>query len=279
MSNWTKFYNWLKTINVFDSIKQFYGGLIDLVGFIIGQTSDQGADIVIRALPLVAPAPNAISMFYVSQTVLNFDRNQAFMFAICAEFVLFGLFEVSLMMFDGYQDKPTRYGWPLTISVAVSGAALLIIIILVLWLEKEHAILAVLPVLSAAGATALALKRWHVRNQNLVIMPAKLRTARSTKLGQNRQPNLVDSVVAKLEDNTPNLDKLDSPLALANEKRRQAKLEAQRIMLNLYRDNPFAPSKDIAEQLNKSPQTINNWLKDLEEQKVIHKNGNGVEIL
>ena len=145
-------------------------------------------------------------------------------------------------------------------------------------LETKHPILAWMPLLSAAGATALALKRWHVRNQILVITPTKLRAARSTKLGQSRQPNLVDSVVAKLEDNTPNLDKLE-PLALANEKRRQAKLDAQRIMLSLYRDNPFAPSKDVAERLSKSPQTINNWLKDLEDAKVIHRNGNGVEIL
>lgn len=256
-------------------IKNFYGELINLVGFIVGETSDQSADIVIRALPLVAPAPNAISMFYVSQSVLGFNWWQAFTFATCVEFVLFGLFEGSLFMFDGYQLDARRYKWPLVFSVFVSLMALVLIIKIVSSLETEHSILAVLPLLSAAGATTLALKRWHVRNQIMVITPTKLRAARSTKMDKNRDAN-VDKT---LDTNTPNLDKVDSPLAIANEKRRQAKLQAQRIMLDIYRDNPFAPSRDVAERLSKSPQTITNWLKDLEEQKIIHKNGNGVEIL
>ena len=119
-NNWIKCYNWLKAINVFDSIKHFYGGLIDLVGFIIGQTSDQGADIVIRALPLVAPAPNAISMYYVSQNILGFNQWQALAFAACIEFILFGLFEVTLIMFDDYQNEPKRYLLPLIASFLIS---------------------------------------------------------------------------------------------------------------------------------------------------------------
>jgi hypothetical protein len=32
-------------------IKEFYGSVIDLIGYIVGHTSDHGADIAIRALP------------------------------------------------------------------------------------------------------------------------------------------------------------------------------------------------------------------------------------
>lgn len=240
--------------NAMQHIKDFYGNLIDLIGFIVGKTSDQGADIAIRALPILAPLPNAISMYYVSQEVLHFGDWQAMAFAASIELALFALFEGVLKMFDGLQVSPKLYKWPFRLSCLVALGIMVLIIVVVAKLEVKNQILSVLPLFSAAGATALALRRWDERNQTKAITPSKFGS---------------------------NLDKLEqeSPLALANERRRQAKLESQRIMLDIYKANPFAPAKDVADQLSKSPQTINNWLKDLEEQKIIHKNGNGVEIL
>jgi hypothetical protein len=154
-------------------IKDFYGNLIDLIGFIVGKTSDQGADIVIRALPLVSPAPNAISVYYVSQTALNFRQGQALVFACTVEFLLFGLFEVTLLMFDGLQGNSRRYKYPFWIMLGVSTLVMFLIIGVVYYVEAAHSVLAVLPLFSAAGATALALKRWHVRNLETEIVQQK----------------------------------------------------------------------------------------------------------
>lgn len=147
-----------------EAIKNFYGRLIDLIGFIVGHTSDHGADIAIRALPILSPMPNAISMFYVSQTTLGFGFWQALGFALAVEFALFGLFEVALMMFDGIQTDMRRYHYPFWLAVGVAVVVMVLIIVVVALLETSHRILAVLPLFSAAGAVALALRRWHARN-------------------------------------------------------------------------------------------------------------------
>jgi len=147
-----------------EAIKNFYGRLIDLIGFIVGHTSDHGADIAIRALPILSPMPNAISMFYVSQTALGFGFWQALGFALAIEFALFGLFEVALMMFDGIQTDMRRYHYPFWLAVGVAVVVMVLIIVVVALLETAHRILAVLPLFSAAGAVALALRRWHARN-------------------------------------------------------------------------------------------------------------------
>lgn len=50
-------------------------------------------------------------------------------------------------------------------------------------------------------------------------------------------------------------------------------------ILDAYKQNPFASLASVGKMVGRSKQTIANRLKDLEEAKVIHKNGNGVEIL
>lgn len=82
---------------------------------------------------------------------------------------------------------------------------------------------------------------------------------------------------------TPNLVVLDtnsvqpvvqkSALDLANEKRKAEKLDAMRIVLGAYHENPDASLRDVAGLVRRSPETIRNWLKDLECQGVVHVNG------
>lgn len=150
-------------------LKRWYRGLIDLIAFVVGHTSDQGADVAIRALPILVPLPNAISMYFVSKTVLGFTHEQALAFAAAIECAMFGLIEVSLHMFDGYLKDKKRYQWPFYISLGVVGLVTLIIIVLVYRLEvgaAGHTILALLPVMSCASAVGLGLKRWHNRNEH-----------------------------------------------------------------------------------------------------------------
>lgn len=123
----------------------------------------------IRALPILVPLPNAISMYFVSITVLGFTHEQALAFAAAIECAMFGLIEVALHMFDGYLKDKRRYAWPFYISLGVVFLVTLIIIELVYTLEvgaDGHTILALLPVMSCASAVGLGLKRWHNRNES-----------------------------------------------------------------------------------------------------------------
>ncbi len=65
-----------------------------------------------------------------------------------------------------------------------------------------------------------------------------------------------------------------SALDLANEKRKADKLDAMRIVLGAYHQNPDASLRDVAGLVNRSPETIRTWLKDLEGQGIVHVNGN-----
>lgn len=244
----------MNTIELFfTNTKRVFSLLVGLISFTIGTIADEGADIVIRALPLATPMPNAISVFWVSQTTLGFSWWQALAFAATIEFALFGLFEVTLIMFDGYQDMPARYRWPFIISVAVSLLVLVLIVIIVYRIESAHTVLASLPLLSAAGATALALKRWHVRNRKV---PAIVRSAKS-----QRTSRILPSVIAKnsahvIEQITPQLPDTElDPIAKMNAGR-QRKIEKRRaaILSYLSRNEPSIP--DLVTAINVSENTI-----------------------
>jgi len=93
----------------------------------------------------------------------------------------------------------------------------------------------------------------------------------------------VQQITLESTPNTPNLVNLDtnpvqpvvqkSALELANEKRKAEKLDAMRIVLGAYHQNPDASLRDVAGLVSRSPETIRNWLKDLEGQGVVHVNG------
>lgn len=213
-------------------IKEFYGSVIDLIGYIVGHTSDHGADIAIRALPILSPMPNAIGMYYVSMHTLSFGHWQALTFALAIEFALFGLFEVALMMFDGTQADERRYRWPFRLAVTVAVVVMALIIIVVFRLETAHPILAVLPLFSAAGAVALALRRWHARNMaNGIPQPKRQR---------------IEKPVARIETQQP-----------------ASSIEVSTIAMQAYhmQQNGMTVAQ-IADALQKSPRSISNYLRD-----------------
>jgi hypothetical protein len=147
-------------------IKRHYGAVVHVLWFIATETSDKGADIAARALALLAPLPNAVSVFNVSQVSLGYTRMQAFAFAMAMELALFAIIEVALHMWDGYLSNPKRYTVPLGASIVASVGVLVIVMSVVYHLEVKsggHWILALLPLISMFAFVALGLKRWHER--------------------------------------------------------------------------------------------------------------------
>ncbi|MBK8467777.1 MAG: hypothetical protein IPL32_18350 [Chloracidobacterium sp.] len=294
-------------------IKDLYASLVNLVGFIISHTSDQLADIAIRALPILIPVPNAIGIYFVSQSALGFSDHQALAFALAIECALFGLSEVVLMMFDGLQDNEAVYRWPFRLSVGVATLTMILIILIVYWLETAHPILAVLPLFSAAGAAALALRRWDIRNKNR--QADELATARSVNVHLEQALGTIeaerqaerDRVNAERQaerermnaDRQAEVERLNelrienarlaeraSAQANAATPGTNAKANTQadtdqrrRIVLDYYRDNPGVSYQAAANDLGIGKTTVYNAVQFWEKAGTIHVNGNGVEVV
>lgn len=293
MTRTEKFFNWVRTVNVFESIKRFYGALIDLVGFIVDKTSEQGADIAIRALPIVSPLPNAISMYYVSQTALHFTDWQAKAFAAAMELALFGLFEVVLKMFDGWQKNPTRYSIPLRLATGIAVFVMILIIGVVAFVETSRPILATLPLFSAAGAAALSLRRWHAHNEQVdaeverMRIEAKMQQKSVAKVAKSESPMQNQGISPILHDDSP---VISDNVARMQEGKKAKILQRHTTILQLISGDGLSIA-DLAKQADCSPRTIRTDLETLQmaghdmsingvvKLNTIHINGNGVEVL
>ena len=171
-------------------LKRHYGALIHMLWYIATETSDKGADIAARALALLAPLPNAVSVYNVSQTTLHYTPVQAFAFAMAVELALFAIIEVALHMWDGFLGNRKRYTIPLSASIVASIGMLAIVMTVVYQLEVKtggHWVLAGLPLISMFAFVALGLKRWHERNEDA---PAtqKRNAKAQRKSAKNAQP-------------------------------------------------------------------------------------------
>lgn len=195
-------------------IKRHYGSLIHLIWYIVTETSDRGADIAARALALLAPIPNAVSVYNVSQHSLGFTEHQALAFALTIELVLFAIIEVALHMWNGWLSNPKRYSIPLAVSIAATVFVLAIVVIVVHQLEVRsggHWVLALLPLISLFAFVALGLKRWHERGDQKHSAVAQKRTARTV------QPKPVQVVQPVQEDAQPAVSKAQRARQLKSE--------------------------------------------------------------
>lgn len=147
-------------------VRRHYGALLGIIHYVVTETADRGVDIAARALAFAAPAPNAISVYKISQTELDYNAVQALAFALVLELVLFALIEVALYMWDGYIDSKETYFWPFVASILTSLMALAIVVAVVFNLEIANGgkpIMATLPFISMAAFVGLGLKRWNDR--------------------------------------------------------------------------------------------------------------------
>lgn len=68
-------------------------------------------------------------------------------------------------------------------------------------------------------------------------------------------------------------------LNVVNAEKLNDKQQALNALLNFYRSNPRATLNEAGEAIDRSKGTVSNYLNELEQAGLIHRNGNGVEVL
>lgn len=234
------------------------------IGLIVEKASDECAEIAIRALPLVAPLPNAIGLFFVAQSALRFDYWQALAFALSAELALFGLVDVVLRIFNNYLADKERYKWPLVTAIVCATLMLLIVAVVVYSLEVVHAggnkILAVLPFISGVGAVALAIRRWD--NVQVETKRMNLQAEHERRL----------ELKAAKAVNKPAVNSVNEPVNTPVDSVNSSEFDTEKL-LEFYRDNPVASLRKAGAAMGVSHTMISKTLKALESEGRVHVNG------
>jgi len=238
----------------------FYDSILFILDFIVSRTSDSLAGILIKALPLLAPVPNAVSVWRISQHApLNYDTLQAGALAASVEGLFFALTAVALDMFDGYLIDKNRYVWPLRIAGGLLISFFVLVEVIVLFIETNPVAMA-FPVISLIAAVGLGCSRWHLRNQKT---PQFVKAAKAAKVKVEAEPQTqtLNSITPILSENTgekpaDNLSSVERMNAA-----RQLKIDTRRsTILNFLRETEL-PISEIANRLDVSANTIR---KDLE---------------
>lgn len=82
----------------------------------------------------------------------------------------------------------------------------------------------------------------------------------------------------KSDTKSPKVDAELTGLDKANQTRRQAKLDAMDSMLDIYRADPDASLRDVGQQIDRSPETVRGYLKEMETDGRVYVNGS-VQVL
>lgn len=197
-------------------IKRHFSAVIGLISALVTFFVDHAGEIAIRALPVVAPFPNAIGMYQAAQTGLHFSSVQAFMFAAAIEISIFALAEIAVALWDEWQKGDGAYEKPFKLMAMTTVFVAALIIVLVATLEvagaSGHWILAVLPLISVASAIGLCMKRYHKRRSE-----NKARTAQDTIDELTVSVDVLNSAVSELRSHNDDLT-----VTLANERHEHA---------------------------------------------------------
>lgn len=68
-----KAFTWIADNINTQAFTNLYDSILFVIDFIVSRTSDSLAGILIKALPLLAPVPNAVSVWRISQHAPPFD--------------------------------------------------------------------------------------------------------------------------------------------------------------------------------------------------------------
>lgn len=242
---------WLVNHFKTETFTGLYDGILFIIDFIVSRTSDSLAGILIKALPLLAPVPNAVSVWRISQHApLNYDTLQAGALAASVEGMFFALTEVVLNMFDGYLLDKERYKWPLGIAGGLLVGFFLLVEIIVLCIETNPVAMA-FPFISLIAAVGLGCARWHQRNQKTPQFVKAMKAKSKPEIEQpttSVSPILSEKSTEKPADNLSAIERMNAA--------RQIKIDNRRNTILQFLKETELPIPEIANRLSVSENTI-----------------------
>lgn len=178
-------------------IDRHFGAIMDVLQRVAAHLGNTTLEIVSRAIPLIVPVPNALGVYSAAIHALQWSEATALALALSVECIFFVMFEITLKLWDGYQED-AQYKAPLTAMCIVSGVCVVLVMWLVYSVESMAGgatVLAALPVLSACTSVGIGLLRWHHARTQRIVQKAAQRTKRTAQ----PEPEIVQPVVQIIE--------------------------------------------------------------------------------
>lgn len=256
-----------------ERITNGYNNILEVVDFVVGRTSESLAEILTKALPLVAPVPNAVSVFFISQTVLGYNTVQALAVSASVECMFFALTEVVLKSWDLWRNN-RRTVVPLAISVVsfIVYFALVMSLVYILEVAGGHSIAPMaFPVVSVVAAVALGVTRWHKHTEqvandeqtvsNLVSQMAQLRTQHSQQVANmvSEHETVVHNYDKQVANMTKQIAQLSETVDGLNKQVSQQKPDAtqrRETLLERVRNNVELNVKQLSDEFGVSQTVI-----------------------
>lgn len=167
---------------VYESTRHHWDEVLATLRHIVTQFADESVEVAARAVMLMAPMPNAISVFNITQVQQGFSRFQAFAFSMTIEIVIFFLIEIALLMLTRWLEHKPVYRWAF-IGMCVVVLSATGIVIRMVYVLEPHKVMSWLPVISLCSFVAIGLKRWDARNQVSSVKSVKMTVKGKAKQG------------------------------------------------------------------------------------------------
>lgn len=142
---------------------------VDTVTLVLVKLSDSAITVSFRIIPLIAPVPNSITVYFVILKI-GFGFWGAISAAVTLELTIFFLIDKALLLLDGYFVNPAKYK---VLFYSMVGAVMLgtvTIMGLLAYLEFSdggHPILSVFPIFSLLAFIGIGVGRWKDRQDKI----------------------------------------------------------------------------------------------------------------
>lgn len=118
-------------------------------------------------------------------------------------------------------------------------------------------------------------------------LEAELNNMRSSVQELSQEIEQKRSIVVQLQDEIKELERSKMAVKIVqhdvlnevNTDKLNAKEQALNVLLNFYRSNPHATLNEAGTVIERSKGTVSNYLNELEQAGLIHRNGEGIEVL
>lgn len=256
-----------------------WAGVLGLFTFLLVSLANSLMEISSGVIFLIVPIPNAVNVYHISSTFLNFNPAASWAFALTTELALFAAIEKALRHFEGWNRNRRKYRWTFVTIVVSTVLVSLLLSILVYWIENRREngdrIMAALPFLSLLLFIIVGLDRWHERQPESMTRGTQITGRVPLQLPQNipltAPQSLPQNVGREAEspqgepqstENEPQSTENEPPIS--GENFAEGTISMEQRVLNFLAEHPNSKVLDVARALGVSKPTVAKHLNFLE---------------